>query len=317
MRRLTLLLVWLVVAGTVLAAPLGAAPRFPERIPLPDGFRPEGIAIGNGPTFYVGSIPTGAIYRGNLRTGEGAILNPGGAGRAAIGVEFHRGKLFVAGGPTGRAFVYSARSGRLLATYQLTTQTDTFVNDVVVARGVAYFTDSRQPVIYRVDVWKHGNHGHRGKNRKHGAPGAVAVIPLSGDIQYMPGNNANGIEATPNGKTLVTVQTNTGKLFRIDPRSGRTAEIALDEPVLNGDGLLLDGRTLYVVQNLDNKVAVVRLGRRLSSGEVVRHITDGDFDVPTTIDELGTRLYAVNARFTTPPTPTTPYWLAQFRKARR
>ncbi len=46
------------------------------------------------------------------------------------------------------------------------------------------------------------------------------------------------------------------------------------------------------------------------------HITDPDFDVPTTIDEFGKRLYAVNARFTTPPTATTPYWLAQFRKVR-
>lgn len=251
---------------------------------------------------YVGSIPTGAIYRGNLRTGEGAILSPGGPGRAAIGVEFHRGKLYVAGGPTGKAFVLSARSGRLLATQQLTTETDTFVNDVAIARGGAYFTDSRRPALYRV---------------RAGAHGAVTTIPLSGDIQYTAGNNANGIEATPNGKTLVIVQTNAGKVFRVDPRSGRTREITLDEPVVNGDGLLLDGRTLYVVQNRDNKVAVVRLGRRLSSGEVMRHITDPDLDVPTTIDELGKRLYAVNARFTTPLTPTTTYSLAQFRKAGR
>ena len=308
MRKVTLFVSWLLVAGIVLAAPLSAASRFPERIPLPDGFRPEGIAIGNGPTFYVGSIPTGAIYRGDLRTGDTAILNPGGAGRAAIGVEFHHGKLYVAGGPTGRAFVYSARSGQLLATHQLTTQTDTFVNDVVVARGAAYFTDSRQKVMYRVGASKKGKHGSH-----HG----VQTIPLTGDIQYMAGNNANGIEATPNGRTLVIVQTNAGKLFRVDPRSGRTTEIRLDEPVVNGDGLLLDGRTLYVVQNRDNKVAVVRLARGLSSGDVVRHITDPDFDVPTTIDEFGNRLYAVNARFTTPPTPMTDYWLAQFRKARR
>lgn len=308
MRKVTLVAAWFALAATVLAAPLGAAARFPERIALPDGFRPEGIAIGNGPTFYVGSIPTGAIYRGNLRTGDGAILNPGGPGRAAIGVELHRGKLYVAGGPTGKAFVYSARSGRLLAAHQLTTETDTFVNDVAIARGAAYFTDSRQPALYRVRA---------GDDGKHGAHGAVTTIPLSGDIQYMAGNNANGIEATPNGKTLVIVQTNAGKVFRVDPRSGRTREITLDEPVVNGDGLLLDGRTLYVVQNRDNKVAVVRLARRLSSGEVVRHITDADFDVPTTIDEFGKRLYAVNARFTTPPTPTTPYSLAQFRKAGR
>lgn len=308
MKKLTLAAAWLVLAVTVLAAPLGAAARFPERIPLPDGFRPEGIAIGHGSTFYVGSIPTGTIYRGDLRTGEGAILNPGGAGRAAIGIELHRGKLYVAGGPTGKAFVYSARSGRLLATHQLTTETDTFVNDVAIARGAAYFTDSRQPALYRVSA----AHGGR-----HGGHAGVMTIPLTGDIQYTTGNNANGIESTPNEKKLVIVQSNRGKLFRVDPRSGRAREIALDEPVVNGDGLLLDGRTLYVVQNRDNKVAVVRLGRRLSSGEVVQHITDPDFDVPSTIDEFGRRVYAVNARFTTPPTPTTPYWLAQFRKAAR
>jgi sugar lactone lactonase YvrE len=301
MRRATLLTIWLVLATAVLAAPLAASSRFPERIPLLNGFRPEGIAI-KGTTFYVGSIPTGAIYRGDLRTGEGAILNPGGEGRAAIGVEYDDGRLFVAGGPTGRGFVYSAHSGRLLANNQLTTDTNTFVNDVAIARGDAYFTDSRRPFLYRVS-----DGSHRSRDR-------VKEIPLSGEIEYTTGNNANGIEATPDGRTLIIVQSNLGKLFRVDPHSGEAREITLDEPVVNGDGILLDGRWLYVVQNRDNKVAVVRLDRRLRSGTVVMHITDRDFDVPTTIDDLGSRLYAVNARFTTPPTPTTPYWIAQFRK---
>jgi sugar lactone lactonase YvrE len=306
MRTVTLLAGWLAVAATVLAAPLGAASRFPERIALPEGFQPEGIAIGKRGTFYVGSIPTGAIYRGSLRTGDGAILNPGGSGRAAIGVELCRGRLYVAGGPTGKGFVYSAKTGRLLATHQLTTETDTFVNDVVVARGVAYFTDSRQKVVYRLGSPKKGHGSHNG----------VRTIPLTGDIQYVAGFNANGIDTTANEKTLVIVQSNRGKLFRVDPRSGRTIEIALDEPVTNGDGLHLDGRTLYVVQNRDNKVAVVRLARRLASGEVVQHITDPDFDVPTTIDEFGHRLYAVSARFRPSPPPDLDYWLAQFRKVR-
>jgi sugar lactone lactonase YvrE len=307
MRKVTLL-AWVTMTAAVLAAPLGAASRFPERIALPKGFQPEGIAIGTRGTFYVGSTSTGAIYRGSLRTGQGAILNPGGSERASIGVELCRGRLYVAGGPTGKAFVYSARTGRLLASHQLTTETDTFVNDVVVARGVAYFTDSRQQVLYRLGSAKKGGHGsHNG----------VRTIPLTGDIQYVGGFNANGIDKTANEKTLVIVQSNRGKLFRVDPRSGRTSEITLDEPVTNGDGLHLDGRTLYVVQNRDNKVAVVQLGRRLSSGDVLRHITDPDFDVPTTIDEFGNRLYAVNARFRpTPPPSDFDYWLAQFRKAR-
>jgi sugar lactone lactonase YvrE len=306
LRRITLLTVWTALVAFVLAAPLGAGSGFPERIALPDGFRPEGIAIGKDATFYVGSIPTGAIYRGDLKTGDGSVFIPGVTGRQAIGVEYHHGLLFVAGGATGKGFVYSASSGSLVAEHQLATlpidmANPSFVNDVAVARGGAYFTDSRRPFLYRV------------------GQGGVERIPLTGDIVYDPSvNNANGIEATPDGKTLIIVQSNVGKLFTVDPQSGETDEITLNESVERGDGLLLDGRTLYVVQNTFNKVAVVRLGHRLSSGTVTMHITDpDDFDVPTTIDEFGKRLYAVNARFGTVPDPNTAeYWLAQFRKAK-
>jgi len=299
MRRKLLVTVWTALAAFVLAAPLAANGNFPERIALPNGFRPEGIAIGQRATFYVGSIPTGAIYRGSLKTGQGSVFIPGAAGRAATGVELDQGRLFVAGGPTGKGFVYSARTGELLATHTFFTPTapgQTFVNDVVVARGGAYFTDSVRPFLYRVDR------------------GEVTAIPLTGDIAYGPGNNANGIDTTPNGKTLIIVQTNVGKLFTVDRETGLTREIKLNEPVVNGDGIHLDGRILYVVQNRDNKIAVVRLAPDLRSGTVTGHITDSDFDVPTTIDEFGKQLYAVNARFTTPPTPDTPYWLAKVEK---
>jgi sugar lactone lactonase YvrE len=306
LRRITLLIVWTALVAFVLAAPLAAGGGFPERIALPNGFRPEGIAIDKEGTFYVGSIPTGAIYRGDLETGEGSIFIPGVTGRAAIGVEYHHGLLFVAGGPTGKGFVYSARSGRLLAEAQLATlpidmtTNATFVNDVAIARGGAYFTDSRRPFLYRL-----------GRN-------GVTRIPLSGEIVYQTGNNANGIEATRDGKTLVIVQSNVGKVFTVDPRSGETHEIVLNQPVVNGDGLLLDGRTLYVVQNRDNKVAVFRLSRSLDSGTLTVNLTDPDFDVPTTIDDFGKRLYAVNARFGTVPDPNTAdYWLAQFPKVER
>ena len=104
---------------------------------------------------------------------------------------------------------------------------------------------------------------------------------------------------------LLSVQTNTGKLFRIDPRSGVTREVDLGgASLLNGDGMLLAGRTLFVVQNRDNKIAVVKLSGSLHRGRVVATLTDPDFDVPTTIAFTAGRLYAVNARFgTTDPQP--------------
>ena len=47
---------------------------FPDKIPLPDGFAPEGIEIVPRNTFFVGSTQTGAIYSGSLRTGRGRIV---------------------------------------------------------------------------------------------------------------------------------------------------------------------------------------------------------------------------------------------------
>jgi sugar lactone lactonase YvrE len=297
-----------VAAVATFAGATGAAANkaFPEVIALPTGFQPEGLEIGRGNTFYVGSVATGAVYRGNLRTGSGAVFIRGGAGRTATGIELDRfNQLFVAGAATGKAFVYDSRSGALLRTYTFASA-PTFVNDVVVTTKAAYFTDSQKAVLYRVPL---------GPGR---AFGNAQTIPLSGDFTLASGFNLNGIDATQNGKTLVAVQSNTGKLFRIDPNTGVARQISLGgESVPNGDGILLAGRTLYVVQNRDNRVAVIALSATLASGRVVTRLTDADFDVPTTLDDHGRRLYAVNARFGTASPGTAAYQVVQLRKPAR
>ena len=300
---MTRLAVALTCIAAVLASVAGAQSAFPSVIQLPNGFQPEGIATG-GEQFYVGSIPTGAVYRGDLRSGEGDVLVPAAPGRQAIGLDVdRRNRLFVAGGPTGRAFVYDARTGGLLAEYVLT-QPPTFVNDVVVTRDGAYFTDSLQQQLYRIPLGPDGALGP-----------APETIPLSGDIAFVVGFNVNGIDATPSGPTLVVVQSNLGKLFTVDPRTGVADEIDLGgEMVTAGDGILLDGKTLFVVRNQQNRIAIVQLSADLGSGMLVTHVTHPDFAVPTTIAEFGQRLYAVNAKFGTPVTPTTPYWVTQLRK---
>ena len=303
MRRLALVAS---LAALLSTASAGANSKFPDRIDLPLGFFPEGIDIARGGTFYVGSIPTGAVYRGDVRTGQGDVLVPGVAGRMAIGIDVdRRGRIFVAGGPTGMAFVYDADTGAELVSYELTPTTPpTFVNDVVVTKDGAYFTDSFKPFLYRVPIERNGELGTTSE-----------AIPLGGDITYQADFNVNGIEATPNGKTLVIVQSNTGFLFTVDPATGVADRIDLGGATLpGGDGLLLDGKTLYVVQGSSNQVAVVALDPGLSSGSVVGSIKSPSFDVPTTIAEFGNRLYAANARFTTPPTPTTEYWITRVRK---
>ncbi|MGH3029086.1 MAG: YncE family protein, partial [Gaiellaceae bacterium] len=151
------------------------------------------------------------------------------------------------------------------------------------------------------------------------APGTTfETLPLTGFV-LADGNDINGIDATPDGKTLIIVQSNLGKLFTVDPQTGGFDEIELTGEsgnVLRGDGILLDGKTLYVVQNTLNQIAVIELENDLSAGVIVGLITSSNFDVPTTIDEFGKWLYAVNGRFTTMPiTPETLYTVVQVEKA--
>lgn len=293
----SLALVVVALAGGTSTASAQAADPFPSVIALPDGFQPEGIATGRGSSFYVGSLADGAIYRGNLRTGEGDLLVEGSTGSVAVGTEVdRRNRLFVAGGPTGTGRVYDAATGELLAEYAFTAPGSGFVNDVTVTRGAAYFTDSVNQQLYVVPI------------APDGELGGAFTLPLTGELAYQPGFNANGIVASPDGRTLLVVQSNTGRLYAVDAADGTTTEVDLGGVSLtNGDGMLLRGLTLHVVRNRLNEVAVIRLDRSYSSGTLVETLTDPDFDVPTTVAAFGSSLYAVNARFGTPPEPDTSY----------
>ncbi len=271
-------------SGSDVAAP-------PEVIPLPAGFRPEGIAVSEG-RIFVGSIPTGRVFRADIATGQGAVLvePPAGSGRSAIGLKVDgRGRIFVAGGQTGKAFVYDAATGADIAEYTLALGT-TFLNDVVLTPQAAWFTDSRNPVLYKVPI---------GADGVLAAPAEVTSLPLTGDFQFAAGvNNANGIAATPDGAILIIVQSNTGKLFTVNPASGTTREILLGaESLPNGDGILLQGQTLFVVQNRLNQLAVVTLAADLTTGTVLQPVSNPNFDVPTTVAANNGHLFLVNARF--------------------
>jgi sugar lactone lactonase YvrE len=273
-------------------------PAFPTTLPLPDGFAPEGIAIGAAPFAYFGSQIDGSIYRANLVTGQGRIVGEG-PGTPSVGLKIDgRGRLFVAGGDAGDGRVVSATTGEVLASYQFTAA-PTFVNDVVLTPDAAWFTDSFNPVLYKVPL---------GRNGRLPAPADVVTVPLTGDVVFQEGFNVNGISRTPDGSGLLVSQTNTGLLFRVDPATGVTRTLDLGGVTLpDADGILLDGRTLYVVRNVDNEVAVVRLDRSGRHGTVVDRLTDPRFDVPTTVARFDGRLYLPNSRFLIDPTPTTTY----------
>ena len=275
------------------------AQAFPATVDLPDGWLPEGITTGNGHTFYSGSRRHGGVYAANLRTGEGVIIVPPQTGRIAVGMDFdsRTGYLYVAGGPGGAGYVYDTATGASVTAIQFVTlPAATFVNDVTVTNEAAYFTDSQRAFIYRVPIGPGGESS------------GFTEIPLSGDYVHQAGFNANGIVATPSGDRLIIVQSPTGLLFNVDPTTGVADEIDLDGySVSAGDGLLLHGKTLYVVRNQLNMVAEIRLSPDLSSGELVQEITDPRFDIPTTIARFGSALYIVNARFSSGMDPTLTY----------
>jgi outer membrane protein assembly factor BamB len=274
---------------------------FPKIISLPSGWQPEGIASGSGTSFYVGSLAGGAIYAGDFGTGKGSILAPGQAGLMAMGlsVDQRTNHLFVAGGVGGQGRVYDAATGALLRTYQFQdvrhdAPPSSLINDVIVTREAAYFTDSFAAFLYSVPL---------GPGGALPDPSAAKRIPLSGDFvlaPQVPGElilNSNGIEATSDGRWLVIVQTVTGNLFRVDPHTGVAKLIDLGGDALPmGDGLLFAGSCLYAVQRSSN-IAVVHLNNDLTSGVIERTIDDPDFRVPSTIAGFEDSLYAVNARF--------------------
>ncbi|MGW6461661.1 SMP-30/gluconolactonase/LRE family protein [Streptomyces sp. NPDC055078] len=298
------------LGGAALLTPLGspaqaaeaAGGRWPRQFPLPDGFRPEGIAIGSSPYAYFGSIANGSVYRASLATGRGRVVSQGlGPDHPVIGLKIDRRErlLFLSGGQSREIRIADARSGELLRTYTVGTAA-TMVNDVILTPGAAWFTDSFVPQLYRLPLDRHGRPG-----------GDVTTVPLSGEWEQGPSFTANGIERTPDGSALLVVNTviGGGSVMRVDPRTGVARRVDTGGTrVPNGDGLLLIGRTLYVVQQAQNAVDVLRLNESGTRGTAIARITDpARFRIPTTAAAYGRRIYLPNARFDVQPAPDTTY----------
>jgi outer membrane protein assembly factor BamB len=301
-RRLAFVtLLVLTLVATIAAAPVAASSRFPARINLPNGWQPEGITAGRGTTVYAGSLANGAIRKVDVRTGASSTLVAGVAGRVAVGVEYDKrnNRLWVAGGPTGVVRVYNASTGALLQTYAF--PGSGFLNDLVVTRRAVYVTDSSAGNVKVVPL---------GPGGSLPAPSAATTLPLTGFPVVAGQFNANGIVAI--GGWLIVVNSFTGELFRVNPQTGVSREIDLGgASVSSGDGLELRGSTIYVVRNFLNQVAVFKLRDQFLSARAIGTITSPGLDVPTTVAFQAGRLWAVNARFSTPPTPNTEYWITR------
>jgi Cu-Zn family superoxide dismutase len=264
--------------------------------PLPgEGTFPEGIAYAPDlGAFFVTGAGSGAIYRVDLATGEATtVLEPGlRAGFTTIGAKVDGTTLWVAGGGSGEvlrfdavdAATFDAAAGPT-RTYPSAPADATFFNDLAVASdGTVFVTDSNRPALFHVAP---------------GAEEATVFVAFDGTpFGYVEGFNANGIAITPDGGTLVVVQANTGLLFRIDVATRAVTAIDLGgATVPGGDGLVLDGATLYVVQNGADQVAVIELSADLTSGTLARVLMDERLSSAATAALVGDRLLVTNAQF--------------------
>jgi sugar lactone lactonase YvrE len=261
----------------------------PETIAL----YPEGIAADESGVFYVSSVADGSIYLGNVSSINVELFLPGGEdGRAsATGLKLDNGRLFVAGAGTGMVFVYDASSGDLIRSFDA--QGAGFLNDLAITEtGDAYITDSFQPVIWRVPAEEVNNSPTPGK--------LEPWLDLTDTpIKYTAGVfNLNGIVATPDGRFLLTVQSNTGKLYRINIEDKEVSKVNVAGPKLtNGDGLVLTGNTLYVIRN-QGFVTKISLDENFESGRVEGNTpVPSPEDFPTTAALVGGRLLVVNSQF--------------------
>jgi len=274
--------------------------KAPCLFPANDIVYPEGIAYhpGTGAVF-VGSATTGAVYRGNVWAKHCRLLPflaAGTDGRTtALGMKVDsQGVLWIAGGQTGKIWMYDAVTGKLLLSFNNGVD-QTVVNDVAIAPdGAAYFTDSLSPYLYRVAADAQGHFQYE------------LWLDVNNSIMYQEGFNMNGIAATADGRYLIVVQSNTGKLFRISRATKAITPIHVTDAIgetdasfTGGDGLYLIGPTLYIVRNSAQLLVKVQLAPDVASGRVIRTVTHSSFAFPTTLTKVGQRLLVVNSQFDT------------------
>jgi hypothetical protein len=255
---------------------------------------PEGVATrGGGKVFFVGATGDGTIYRGTVGNPTVTEFIPGAAGKSAVGMKIRGGKLYVAGGMTGMIYVYSLRTKELLATFD--TGSGGFLNDLVVTGRGVFVTDSFRPTLWRVT-----------NAQLRAGSGTPQAIPVGPEIAYASGFNLNGIVARAH--KLIVVQSNTGKLFSIEVKKGGTArkihEIVSD-PVVGGDGMLLDRGRLIVVRGSPAALLFLKLNHHASSAKLVATQTDPTLRGPSTVARARHLYLVVNADFATSTTPFT------------
>jgi hypothetical protein len=65
---------------------------------------------------------------------------------------------------------------------------------------------------------------------------------------------------------------------------------------------------------MDNRIAVLRMGKSWLTRPLTGAITSPSFDIPTTLARHGKDLFVVNARFAVADPTTAEYWITRERR---
>jgi hypothetical protein len=287
----------ILLALPILSANAGEKP-FPKVVPALDYSSPEGFAIGKGHTAYNGSVD-GSIYKVDLRSGMGDVLNPqeipdpDDCLKLGMRVDSRTNNLFVAGCWYENLLVYDADSGEVKAEYQLGPMFESLVNDLAITNDAVYITDSFLPYIYRLPLAKNGG-------LPPNADGVTTIDLPDEFIMDWEGFccGGNGIVATPNGKTLIIGHSLLSALYRVDTATGDVVEIEVNPPLTGFlDGLVMHGRTLYIMNPDWELVQVVKLDKEMLTGEFVGTIADPNMSGVASGALFGKSLYVNNAHY--------------------
>jgi hypothetical protein len=136
--------------------------------------------------------------------------------------------------------------------------------------------------------------------------GTPQALDVSGGIKFETGFNLNGIVAKRPDR-LIVVQTNTGKLFRIDLDDAGDKIDAIDEiegvNLPGGDGMLLDRGRLVVVQGNPAQLNFVKLRDGASRAEPRGTLTSTNLHGPSTVARARNLYLVVNADFAASVSP--------------
>ena len=306
---------------------------WPDTIPLPANFEPKGIELGKGHDFFVSgtswssllgpavfeqefplSPNAGAIYKGNLRTGEGAfdddpdrefLVEPTGRPLLGLSYDARTDSIYAAVMDPGVAFsgepftnvgivVYNGTTGEKVN--EILIGDGPFLSNVLVTKSAVFATSNFSPGLYKMPL---------GPGGRLPASPVIEEIVMTG---YQPANGfyAWGLEGSFDGRELLVLNglNGNGVLHHVDTATGAATPITIDgaqQTFEDGDELYLRGRTLYISQVFSNSVAVVQLSGDLTRGTFVEEIStgelEGELNTAHSIVGFGDSIYAANVAF--------------------